>query len=121
MRTALRLKESFSENRETFSYPNTSSKNPSVINYYINLLNTVPNSVVELTYDNKKHIDHSPFLYNEFCPFSTNNVVSVKTSLMGATHNRTITYKYNSEGYPILRTTTVVNGTFSTKYVYNCR
>ncbi len=110
----------------TYSYPTTSTKNPSKKESF----NGLPGgggdkfSMNEYTYDDKN-------LPNEFLNLyagnaATNNILTDKETFNSGTSNesvntQTFTYQYNSKGYPTQRSYQLLGGTVTEFYNYsNC-
>ena len=119
-----------SYNYNVYTYPNTTTKNPSTINVFGgNATGKTGASKVTkvLTYDDKKNIGGAfPGTIDNLETFATNNVISADVTYVFAdseknTQTSTYDYEYNESGYPVSKTYKGNGGnTYTDKYTYTC-
>lgn len=122
--SAIRAGQRYFYGYRVFSYPNTTTKNPSTIKAYdgdAHGKSGNPDETISLTYDDKKTIGY-PNPLDDFNPYCTHNVISASVIEAGQKpKTETFVYEYNAEGYPISRTEKESGRTFTTIYSYTCK
>jgi len=90
-----------------FSYPNTTTKNPSTIKAYdgdAHGKSGNADETISLTYDDKKTIGY-PNPLDDFNPYTTHNVISAIVAEVGQKPKlESFIYEYNAAGYPTSKT-----------------
>lgn len=123
-KSAIRAGQRYFYGYRVFSYPNTTTKNPSTIKAYdgdAHGKSATPDETITLTYDDKKTIGY-PNPLDDFNPYSTHNVISANVVEVGQKPKvETFVYQYNEAGYPISRTEKEGGRTFTTTYSYTCK
>jgi YD repeat-containing protein len=122
--SAIRAGQMYFYGYRVFSYPNTTTKNPSTIKAYdgdAHSKSANPDETITLTYDDKKTIGY-PNPLDDFNPYSTHNVITAVVSEVGQKpKTETFGYQYNAEGYPISKTEKEGGKTYVTSYSYQCK
>jgi hypothetical protein len=111
----------------TYSYSNTSSKNPTEVNTY-GVVNDKPGlGLIEhdvFTYDDKKAMsDEFPFSSGPFRTFAANNILTADITYVSSNQKakQSYTYTYNTNGYPTSKTYIFSGASTTDSYTYLCK
>jgi len=122
--SAVRANQRYFYGYRVFSYPNTTTKNPSTIKAYDGDAHGKtgnPDEIISLTYDDKKTIGY-PNPLDDFNPYTTHNVISAIVAEVGQKpKTESFVYQYNAEGYPISKTEKENGHIYTTTFYYNCK
>lgn len=111
---------------ETYEYANTSTKNPSKVNYFSTATSTSTSETSEFTFDDKKHPYSGSDALQKFAILDgrgvDNNVLKETYKVGTTTFVTNYAYEYNANGYPTQTTATGtdISGSIVTTYTYSC-
>ena len=114
--------------RMVYTYPNSTSGNPSEIKTFGMVNNNPTLALTEdvlLTYDNRKAIpDDFPFSASPFRAYSKNNILTADVTYIVSENvkvKQKYAYTFNDQGYPLTKTYQFSGQSTTDTYEYNCQ